>query len=117
MAVYRSQADIRSQQLLCVCLFFPFNLDVKFVGSTSRGHTGFFIVYLPSAMRAIIFLARKIQPFIPLVDREVDLRKNSSYRNSNSRPNVSEGYEVALVPTELSGKKRKEKEKKNNRRK
>ena len=24
----------------CVCVFFPFILDVKFVGPTSRGHTG-----------------------------------------------------------------------------
>ena len=117
---YRQCTDHRqtfAANSCCVCVFCPFNLDVKFVGSTSRGHTGFCIVYLPSAVRAIIFLARRIQPFISLVDREVDLRKNSSYRNSNSRPNVSEGYEVTLVPTELSGEKREEKEKKNNRRK
>ena len=25
---------------LCVCVFFPFILDIKFVGRTSRGHTG-----------------------------------------------------------------------------
>ena len=24
----------------CVCVFFPFILDIKFVGRTSRGHTG-----------------------------------------------------------------------------
>ena len=77
----------------CVCVFFPFILDVKFVGSTSRGHTGF-VIHLPSAVRAFIFLARRIQPFLSLVDREVKLMKNPSYRDSNSRPNVSEGYEV-----------------------
>ena len=27
-------------QLLCVCVFFPSILDIKFVGRTSRGHTG-----------------------------------------------------------------------------
>ena len=26
--------------LFCVCVFFPFILDIKFVGRTSRGHTG-----------------------------------------------------------------------------
>ena len=76
-----------------VCVFFPFILDVKFVGSTSRDHTGF-LIHLISAMRAFIFLATKIQPFLSLVDREVELRKNLSYRDSNSRPNVSEGYEI-----------------------
>ena len=35
-----------------------------------EGHTGFFM-HLPSAVRASIFLARRIQPFLSLVDREV----------------------------------------------
>ena len=26
--------------IVCVCVFFPFILDIKFVGRTSRGHTG-----------------------------------------------------------------------------
>ena len=31
----------KSQRLeLCVCVFFPSILDIKFVGRTSRGHTG-----------------------------------------------------------------------------
>ena len=25
---------------MCVCVFFPSILDIKFVGCTSRGHTG-----------------------------------------------------------------------------
>ena len=53
-------------------------LDVKIVGSTSRGHTEFFI-HLPSAaaVLALIFLVRRIQPFFFLVDREVEfLRTN-----------------------------------------
>ena len=55
---------------VCVCVFFPFILDIKFVGRTSRGtqeegHTGF-LIHLPSAVRALIFLARRIQPFLPL---------------------------------------------------
>ena len=94
-AVSRSQADIIRSQQLCVwvCVFFPFILNVKFVGSTSRGHTGS-LIHLPSAVRAFIFLARRIQPFLSLVDREVELRKNPSYRDSNLCPNVFEGYEV-----------------------
>ena len=61
---------------MCV-FFFPFILDIKFVRRTSRvvtqeeGHTGF-LVHLLSAVRALIFLARRIQPFPPLVDREVE---------------------------------------------
>ena len=58
-----------------VCVFFPFILDIKFVGRTGvtqeEGHTGFFI-HLLSAVCALIFLARRIQPFISLVDREVE---------------------------------------------
>ena len=56
---------------LCVCVLFPFILDIKFVGRTSRGHTGFFI-HLLSGVRALIFLARRIQPFLSLVHREVE---------------------------------------------
>ena len=37
---------------VCVCVFFfSFILDIKFVGRTSRSHTGF-LIHLPSAVRA-----------------------------------------------------------------
>ena len=58
--------------IVCVLCFFPSILGVKFVGCTSRGHTGF-LIHLPSAVHAFIILARRIQPFLSLVDREVDL--------------------------------------------
>ena len=62
---------------MCVCVFFPFILDIKFVGRTSRGHTGGdhtdFFIHLLSAVRALTILARRIQPFFSLVDREVEL--------------------------------------------
>ena len=107
----------RSPPLYCVCLFFvrviiPFILDVRFVDvlagvTQEEGHT-VFLIHLPSAVLALIFLARRIQPFLSLVDREVEFcvltnqsfstcwafsfsflaRKNLSYRDSNSRPNV-----------------------------
>ena len=62
---------------MCLCVFFPFILDIKFVGCAAagvtqeEGHTGFFI-HLLSAVRALMFLARRIQPFLSLVDREVE---------------------------------------------
>ena len=58
---------------VCVCVFFPFILDIKFVGRTNRGHTGF-LIHLLSAVRALIFLARRIQLFPSLVDREIEFR-------------------------------------------
>ena len=63
---------------MCFCVFFPFILDIKFVGRTSRGHTGgrsHRISHPPStfpAVRALILLARRIQPFLSLVGREVE---------------------------------------------
>ena len=58
-----------------VCIVISFILDVRFVDvpagvTQEEGHTGFF--HLPSAVLALIFLARRIQPFISLVDREVE---------------------------------------------
>ena len=59
-----------------LCVFFPFILDVRLVGRTSRGHTGGgctgLLIHLPSAVLALIFLARMIQPVLSLVDREVE---------------------------------------------
>ena len=48
------------------------SLDVPAGVTQEEGHTGFFI-HLPSAVRALLFLARRIQPFLSLVDREVEL--------------------------------------------
>ena len=31
---------VLSSMCVCVCVFFPSILDIKFVGRTSRGHTG-----------------------------------------------------------------------------
>ena len=47
------------------------SLDVPAGVTQKEGHTGFFI-HLPSGVRALIFLARRIQPFFSLVDREVE---------------------------------------------
>ena len=62
---------------VCVlCVFFPFILDVRLVdvpaGVTQEESRTGFPIHLPSAVLALIFLARRIQPFISLVDRQVE---------------------------------------------
>ena len=56
-----------SSQLLCT----RNSLDVPAGVTQEEGHTGF-LIHLPSAVRALIFIARRIQPFLSLVDREVE---------------------------------------------
>ena len=68
---YNLDRTINASVRVCVCVLFPFILEIKFVGRTSRGHTGF-LIHLLSAVRALIFLARRIQPFLSLVDRDVE---------------------------------------------
>ena len=72
--------DMHTQQsfvCMCVCVFssHPFwtssSLDVPAGVTQEEGHTGF-LIHLPSAVRALIFIARRIQPFLSLVDREVE---------------------------------------------
>ena len=65
---------------VCVCVVIPFILNVRLrlVGvpkgvTQEEAHTGFLHV-LSVVVLALIFLARRIQPFLPLVDREVDFR-------------------------------------------
>ena len=56
------------------------SLDVPAGVTQEEGHTGF-IIHLLSAVLAFIFLARRIQPFLSLVDREVEfcVLTNSSF--------------------------------------
>ena len=62
----------------CVCVFSSHSfwasssLDVPAGVTQEEGHTGC-LIHLLSAVRALIFLARRIQPFLSLVDREVEL--------------------------------------------
>ena len=46
-------------------------MDVPAGVTQEKGNTGFYI-HLLSAVLALIFLARRIQPFLSLVDREVE---------------------------------------------
>ena len=68
-------SSLQQMVCVCVCVFFPSILDIKLdvpAGVTQEeGHTGF-LIHLPSAVRALIFVARRIQPFLSLVDREVE---------------------------------------------
>ena len=50
-------------------------MDVPAGVTQEEGNTGFSI-HLTSAVLALIFLARRIQPFLSLVDREVELCTN-----------------------------------------
>ena len=51
-------------------------MDVPAGVTQEEGHTGF--LHLPSAMLALIFIARRIQPSLSLVDREVEFCEEKS---------------------------------------
>ena len=62
---------------VCVCVVIPLILDVRLVAvpagvTQEEGPAGF--LHLPSAVLALIFLARRIRPFLSLVDRKVEFR-------------------------------------------
>ena len=67
---------ITDKSVCCVCvIILLFILDVRLVDvpagvTQEKGHTGF--LHLPSAVLALIFLARRIRPFLSLVDRKVE---------------------------------------------
>ena len=71
---------------LCVAIpFIPFILDVRLVDvaagvTQEEGHAGF-LIHRPSAGLAFIFLARRVQPFLSLVDREVEFCVPTNYGN------------------------------------
>ena len=46
-------------------------MDVPAGVTQEEGHTGF-LIHLLSAVHALFFFARRIQPFLSLVDREVE---------------------------------------------
>ena len=69
---------------VCVCVFSSHSfwtsssLDVPAGVTQEEGHTGFFI-HLLSAVRALIFLARRIQPFLFLVDPSRDTKFSGTH--------------------------------------
>ena len=72
--------DIHTTTTACVCVVVcvcchPLFLDVRFVDvpagvTQEEGHTG--CLHLSSAVLALTFLARKIQPSLSLVNHEVE---------------------------------------------
>ena len=72
-------SELPGRQCVCVCVcvfsshsFWTSNsLDVPAGVTQEEAHTGF-LVHLLFAVHAFIFLARRIQPFLSLVDREVE---------------------------------------------
>ena len=80
--VRTASSALKTPILLClvakVCVYvavIPFILDVRLVDAPAEvtqeeGHTGFH--HLPSPTLALIFIARRIQPFLSLVDRDVE---------------------------------------------
>ena len=83
--MYKYSTSIYDLQILlceiitiCVCVFSSHSfwvsssLDVPAVVTQEEGHTRF-LIHLLSAVRALVFLARRVQPlFLSLVDREVE---------------------------------------------
>ena len=73
-----SRGSVLPSNWMCVCVFSSHSfwtsssLDVPAGVTQEEVHTGFFIIHLFSAVRALISLARRIQPFLSLVDREVE---------------------------------------------
>ena len=76
--LYSSIIEMQIQSSYCVCVVFSSHsfwtsssLDVPAGVTQEEGHTGF-LIHLLYAVRALMFLARRIQPFLFLVDREVE---------------------------------------------
>ena len=69
--------SLRMESTSCVCVFSSHSFwtssssDVPAGVTQEEGHIGF-LTHLVSAVRALIFLAKRIQPFLSLVDREVE---------------------------------------------
>ena len=59
----------------CLCVVIPFILDLRLLdapaGVTQEEGLAVFL-HLPPAVLALIFIARRIQPFLSLVDRAVE---------------------------------------------
>ena len=80
---FKARVYIRNNEHLIADRFFYFSrpsthsfwtlssLDVPAGVTQEEGHTGF-LIHVLSAVRALTFLARRIQPFLSLVDREVE---------------------------------------------
>ena len=67
-----NQSKICTVRQQCLCVFFPFILDIKFDGRTSRGHTGrrsYRISHPPSFCGACLHFSREKNSAIPFPRR------------------------------------------------
>ena len=76
-------------------------MDVLAGVTQEEGNTEFSI-HLLSAVLALIFLARRIQPFLSLVDREVEFCVR--HRSSRSQRNLGKGKSAPQNPQQLQGR-------------
>ena len=70
--VFHAYFFVDKYDTVCVCVFFPSILDIKFVGRTSRGHTGgrsHRIFNLPSFCGACLDFCREKDSAIPFPRR------------------------------------------------
>ena len=81
--------------VLCgvLCVFFPLFSTSGLVDLQEEGHTGF-LIHLPPAVLDEIFLARRIQPFLSLVDREVLLNFFLFFCTSSEEISQLSGFEL-----------------------
>ena len=78
LLIYSTKVHVLLSLTCVLCVVFSSHsfwtsssLDVPAGVTQEEGHTGF-LIHLLSAVRAFIFLVRRIQPFLSLVDREVE---------------------------------------------
>ena len=77
LTLYYELTTCTSSVCVCVCAIIPCILDVRLVDvlagvTQEEDHTGF--LHLSSAVLASIFLARRIQLFLSLVDRKFEFK-------------------------------------------
>ena len=70
--VTKTSDQTRQRVCVCVCVVIPFILDVRFVDAPAGVTQDFSTFHLRTAVLALIFTARGIQPSLSLVDREVE---------------------------------------------
>ena len=71
------------------------SLDVPAGVTQEEGRTGF-LIHLLSAVRALIFVARRIQPFLSLVDREVEFFTILLYKSCGDSTRRTRLYNTVL---------------------
>ena len=72
LEVTKLSSGKKKSRLFCECVFFPFAVDFKCVGRTSRGHTGersHIISYPPSFCGVSLYFSREKESAVPFPRR------------------------------------------------